>query len=112
MRKMFKMIWENILFFLDMLFMIVTLVASVFIPYLVYGLYAGYVFLILDVCLLVEDKSCRRFQNAALLLGVFTALIGHAQSSAVMLYIMQPIVWITWLHFFIAYLKIMEKNKK
>ena len=57
MRKMFKMIWENILFFLDMLFMIVTLVASVFIPYLVYGLYAGYVIWILDVCLLVKDKS-------------------------------------------------------
>lgn len=112
MRKMLKMIQENVLFFLDMMFLIVTLVATVFIPDLVYGLYAGYVFMILDVYLLVEDKTCRIFQIATLLVCALCVVIGQTQNSAAMMYIMHPLAMVTWMYEFIAYLKIMEMKKK
>ena len=112
MRKMLKMIQENILFFLDMMFLIVTLVATVFVPDLVYGLYAGYVLMILDVYLLVENKTCRIFQIATLLLCALCVAIGQTQSSDAMMYIMHPLAMVTWLCEFIKYLKIMEMKKK
>lgn len=111
MRKMLKLIKENRLFFFDALFLIGCLVATVFIPAMVYSLYIVYFFTIMDVYLMVEDKVCKVFQIVTLLVCVMCVLVGHVQNVAAMMYIMHPLAIMVWICEYIVYLKIMKFRK-
>lgn len=111
MRKMWKMFWENWLIFLDFIFMVVTLVATAFVPELIYGIYAGYFFMILDIRLLVEERNLAKSQVLTLFLGLVLAAVGHKIDSVFFLYGAEIVCLLLWLVQYIYYLKYLEKAK-
>ena len=112
MRKILKMLQENFLIFLDFIFVLVAMIASLFVPYLVYGIYVGYLFTLMDVHLLVEEKKLAKIQIMTLLLGVVCTFMGQRMNSAFCLYGLQGACLVFWLVQFILYLRYMEKMKK
>lgn len=112
MRKMFKMIRENILVFLNIMFLLVALVATLFVPNMVYALYAGYVCLIVNVIFVVKMKMPRIWQIVTLLDAVLCLWLGHVQNVAAMTYIMHPMALGVWIWEFWVYLRFMEDKKK
>lgn len=111
MRKLWKMFWENWLIFLDFIFMVVTLVATAFVPELIYGIYVGYFFMILDIRLLVEEKNLAKFQVVTLMLGLVVAAVGQKMGSLLFLYGVETVCLVLWLVQYIYYLKYLEKVK-
>ena len=112
MRKMFKMIRENILVFLNIMFLLVALVATLFVPNMVYALYAGYVCMIVNVIFAVRDKVPCIYQIVTLLIAVFCVWVGHVQNVAAMTYIMHPMALGAWILEFLQYLIFTEHKKK
>ena len=112
MRKMFKMIRENILVFLNIMFLLVALVATLFVPNMVYALYAGYVCLIVNVIFVVKIKVLRICQIVTLLVAVFCVWVGHVQSVAAMTYVMHPMALGVWIGEFLSYQNFKELKKK
>lgn len=112
MRKMFKMIRENVLVFLNIMFLLVALVATRFVPNMVYALYAGYVCMIVNVIFVVKIKVLRICQIVTLLVAVFCVWVGHVQSVAAMTYVMHPLALGAWIGEFLSYQNFKELKKK